>query len=299
MSLSIGCIPEHTSADPLDLSPELAKIALDDFGETPTLRRQALLDLRQLITELPDPNDRLEDVSDSNLIRFIRGRKYDLEKALETTIALQKFNIEHPDWITATEEELLMGGVTDHFCAMLSKPDKKYRKVFVMFPARGVKYFTDDFVKAHPNAMIKFNLWMFDRISRDPHVQVAGLIIINSFQNFTLNDNLRMSRMAPMSHQLATFSFFNKCACIRLAGAFMVEAPILMRAIFGLAKVFLTAKIRDRFFFLGTDCAPLHNMVEDPSLLPMCLGGTADDAITGWVTQQVAVTAAEAQQKKK
>ena len=262
MALSVGGGSNDGSTT--DLSPELAKIAFEDFGETPERRQQALIDLRKRIAELPNEKDRLEDVSDVNLIRFIRGRKYDLEKALETTIA----------------------------------PDKKNRKVFVLFPAKGLKYFTDEFIKANPNAMIKFNIWMFDRISRDPHVQVAGLIMINSFQNFTLSDHIRMSKIAPMSHQLASFSFFNKCASIRLAGAFLVEAPMLVRAIFGLAKVFLTAKIRDRFFFLGSDCTPIHNMIEDRSLLPRSLGGeTDDDAVGGWVVQQIALTMAEAQQK--
>jgi hypothetical protein len=303
MSLYIGKTPVVAASaiggDPLDLPPELAKIAYDDFGETPEVRRQALTDLRKRIAELPDQKDRLEDVSDANLIRFVRGRKYNLDKALETTIALQNFCNDHPDWLTPTGEELLLGGAADDFCTMLPKPDKKNRRVYVMFAARGLKYFTKEFVEANPDAMIKLSIWMLNQISRDPYVQVAGLIVVNTFQNFTMSDNLSMSRMAPISHHLASFSFFNKCACIRLAGTFFVEAPVLYRAIFELAKVFLSAKIRDRIFFLGTDCAPLHSMVEDVSVLPTSLGGgTADDAITGWVTQQVALTTAEAQQKK-
>ena len=38
--------------------------------------------------------------------------------------------------------------------------------------------FTDEFVKANPLAMIQFNIWMFDRVSRDVNVQVAGLVRI-------------------------------------------------------------------------------------------------------------------------
>ena len=45
-----------------DLSPELAKIAFEDFGETPERRQQALMDLRKRIAELPNEKDRLEDV---------------------------------------------------------------------------------------------------------------------------------------------------------------------------------------------------------------------------------------------
>ena len=53
-----------------------------------------------------------------------------------------------------------------------------------------------------------------------------------------------MSQMAPMSHQLATFHFFSHCVALRLAGAFIVEAPAFIRLVFSLAKVFMSKKIQ-------------------------------------------------------
>ena len=55
-----------------------------------------------------------------------------------------------------------------------------------------------------------------------------------------------MAQMAPMSHQLATFHFFSHCVPIRIAGAFIVEAPAFVRLVISLAKVFMSKKIQVR-----------------------------------------------------
>ena len=53
-----------------------------------------------------------------------------------------------------------------------------------------------------------------------------------------------MSQMAPMSHQMATFHFFSHCLALRLAGAFIIEAPAFIRLVFSLAKMFMSKKIQ-------------------------------------------------------
>ena len=175
------------TADPLDLPEDLAKIAFETFGETPKTRRAALIELRKKIGELPDEKDRLVDTSDANLIRYIRGRKYDLARALETTVERQRFENKHPEWMNPSDEVLQ---ASNEFCGLLPNPDAKGRRVLVMFPSKGIRKFVGDFVKNNPLAMIQFNIWMFDRASRDIHVQVAGLIIINTMKDLTFSDNI-------------------------------------------------------------------------------------------------------------
>ena len=71
------------SEDQFNLPEELAALALKDFGETKERRSAALLELRARIEALPE-SDRLADRSHANIIRFIRSRKYDITKALES-----------------------------------------------------------------------------------------------------------------------------------------------------------------------------------------------------------------------
>ena len=173
--------------DPTELPEYLKKIAFENFGETPETRRTALIELRKRIGELPDEKDRLVNTTDSNLIRYIRGRKYDLDRALETTVERQRFENKHPEWMHPSEEVLQN---SNEFCGLLPNPDPKGRKVLMMFPAKGIKKFTGDFAKKNPLAMIQFNIWMFDRIASDLNVQVAGLIIVNMMKGLTFSDNI-------------------------------------------------------------------------------------------------------------
>ena len=171
--------------DPLELPEYLKKMAFDDFGETPETRRAALLELRKRINELPDEKDRLVNTSDSNLIRYIRGRKYDLNGALETTVERQRFENKHPDWMNIADEVLENA---NEFCGLLPNPDAKGRKILIMFPSKGIKKYGGEFAKKNPLAMIQFNIWMFDRVSSDVNVQVAGLIIINMMKGLSFSD---------------------------------------------------------------------------------------------------------------
>jgi hypothetical protein len=74
----------------VELPKELQEVAFEEFGETEELRTSQLLALREEINQLPEI-DRLTDTGDVNLIRFLRSRKFDIEKALHSTVQWQRF----------------------------------------------------------------------------------------------------------------------------------------------------------------------------------------------------------------
>ena len=93
--------------DPLVLTEELANHAYKSYSETEQLRQESLQSLRQKIQQLPNPSDQLKDVSDINLIRFLRSKKFRLEKALKSTIDYQRFLDQHAaDLKDITAEEI-------------------------------------------------------------------------------------------------------------------------------------------------------------------------------------------------
>jgi hypothetical protein len=78
--------------DQLELTPELAQRALDRHGETSETRNLLLSQLKEKILSLEDPSQRLEDLSDRNLIRFLRLKRFDLNDALASCILYQQFH---------------------------------------------------------------------------------------------------------------------------------------------------------------------------------------------------------------
>ena len=170
--------------DPLDFSSELATVAFNLYGETKELRKTSLTELRNRIKALPS-NDQLDDTSDYNLIRFLRFRKYDLDKALQGTIELKHFNEKHKSILNNLNENGEEFIVFEKFLVVLENLDSQGRVIVVMQPAKGIKIFTPEFLKSNPRAMLRFNVWMFDKLSRDPRIQVHGMIVINTFKNLT------------------------------------------------------------------------------------------------------------------
>ena len=134
------------SADAINLPPELEAIALAELGETKELRESSLIDLRNRIQYLPNALDRLVDLSDRSLIRFLRSRKYDVDKALENTICLQHFHNKYP--------EITSGVIhADHlknlfkFLSVIHEPLPSGRVIMIMKPKEGIKHFDDEIKK--------------------------------------------------------------------------------------------------------------------------------------------------------
>lgn len=270
-------------ADPLQLSPELAALAQEQLGETNEVRAAALVELRQKISELPNQSDRIEDVSDKNLIRFLRSRKFDVDRALKQTVEYRHFYAKYAEELKdMKKEEFLMFG---KFLTVLKEHDKEGRVVIVMHPKAAISIFTKEFILENPYAMIRFNIWMFDRLSFDPEVQVCGLVIINTFSKLTMWDQMTMSGMAPMSHQTDTFKFFQILG-FRFGGAYIFEQPFIFNIIWAIASPFMSEKIRSRFNLCGSDYNRLANVVTDVTLLPTFLGGSVENYDYNWVAEQ-------------
>ena len=62
------------NSDPCCLPPEFVQVAFENFGETPEKRESAISSLREKITLHANNLEKIHDLSDTNLIRFIRGR---------------------------------------------------------------------------------------------------------------------------------------------------------------------------------------------------------------------------------
>lgn len=281
--------------DPLELSPELAKIAYEEFGETSELRKQAIIELRQKIECLSNPNDRLIDTSDRNLIRFIRSRKYNIDEALQSTIKMQHFITKfYSDFYYDKKDSKFIDYISNSrdFLQVIRENGTTGRVITIMKPAKGIKVFTPELKKNVSNAMLKFNIFLFEELSHDPQVQVCGLLIFNTFANLTFMDNINLGNMAPMSHQLATFEFFQILG-LRLKGAFIFEEPTIMSVIWFLAKPFMSEKIRSRFNLCGKNYGLIKEVIPDLDIqacLPNCLGGGIPDddpSLRKWIEHQL------------
>jgi hypothetical protein len=253
--------------------------------------RDALNQLRFKIDSLLDHSHKLVDVSDSNLIRIIKARKYDIDRCLEATIQLHNFNSKHKDSLNNVSKEeikmmsIFLGVIIEKNC------DKSDGRIIVtMKPSRAIKLFTPESKLFNPHAVLRYNIWLFDQLSRDVTVQNNGMVLFISFEGISLWDQIALSTYAPLSDQLATFEYLQILG-IKFKGVYVFEQSIFLSWIWLLAKPFMTEVFKDRFHLCGNNYETIDECVDDKSILPTFLGGNVevdDERLNAWIDEKLA-----------
>ena len=160
----------------IELSPELFEIAREKLGESLDIREATLVELRQKISELPE-QDQIIDTSDLSLIRFLRSRKFIVEKALKQTIEYRHYFTKHENLLTDLKAEEFLS-FREYF-QVLEDKDSEGRLMLVLQPKKALKSLRD----GPPHTMLRFNVWMFDKLSYNQQAQVCGIMVFNSLKS--------------------------------------------------------------------------------------------------------------------
>lgn len=202
------------SDDPLQLPPHLAEIAERDYGETPEMRTKILTEFHSKIVALPD-NERLIDTSGVNLIRFLRNRKFNLDRAVGNSIAYTKFRNENPELFDITSDEILLFEKAFH---VVNGGAPDYRIVFIVQPLSLIKQCTEEFTKAHPYLLLRFNCWFLERVSKTMEAQVSGVMAVITFSGLTFWDNVALARFVKLEERIKAFTFATACLGMKIKG---------------------------------------------------------------------------------
>lgn len=275
--------------DVLELQEPLRSIAFNEFGETTALRHAKLQELREMIDNVKNVEDRIQNTSDVNLIRFLRARKYDLEKVLDATIEWQRFFNKHREVLQDIKTDDLKYIFSTGFLSVFEENDLDGKSVLIMRPANGISLFTAEMKRSNPRLLLQTNFWLFENFSQIPRVQVCGIVVINSFNGLSFRDQMAMSSMAPIMDQLATFQHF-QILSLRLKGAYILEEPAFMSWLWFFIRPFMNEKIKSRFHLCGSDYSKLLSAFPDPKVLPTDLGGEVPVTTpqpSDWVFQRI------------
>jgi hypothetical protein len=239
----------------LDLPAHLIESAFIQYQETPEKRSQALLELREGILKLPE-EERLKDLSDENLIRFVRNRKYDISRAIETTRNIKKFYQKHEDLVCGLDGNSFNLIDQFHGIRIVKGMDKTQdgKTILMVTSAKIVPMITDEFKKKNPKALLRNIIWIMDRISRDPDCQVNGIICMLSCNGMGFFDLLSVATVLSIEDRKIALKHMSTLG-IRMKGLFAFEAPLVLKGIFAIIKPFLSAKLSSRINLLGSDYA--------------------------------------------
>ena len=157
------------------LSPELAMVAANELGETPSVRLQAIAEFRRRLNEIDE-----HTTDDRTALRFLRCKKFDVSRALTVYEGYRTFRRKHAELFTEMSSESVKEIWRAGVIGAVPCRDKKGRAVMISFPGRWepAKHSLEDAMRA----MIQ----QLEHLIQSEETQINGIVLIADFSNFSL-----------------------------------------------------------------------------------------------------------------
>jgi len=246
-----------------NLSAKALAKAVEELNEPEdNEKRLAVIDDLKASFNANHPDLKLIDESDAFLLRFLRARKFDSVRALDTLV---KYHQRREIWPEAMDliqlqETCLKPLLDNEIIAVLDKKAKDGSTVVVFYPGK------ED--TPLPNSVILILLTL-EQLLQNEEFQIFGLTVIEDFTYFGTN---MMKYMGPSLARKA-LGLMQNCMPVRFKSFNVVNQPTLFSVLWGIASPFMKEKMKQRFRVHGTDFLNLHEVV-DPTALPVIYAGS-------------------------
>ncbi|CAL1283524.1 unnamed protein product [Larinioides sclopetarius] len=244
------------------LTPEMALIARTELGETPEKRAEALKELKILIKEEKSKGFcPLED--DEFLIRFLRARKYDVDRAFTTLRNYYTFRSEYSGVITdLTPRDLKRVLELEHVFVSPKRAPEGEGLLFVFIGSLDFNVVTLDEIFAA--GIIGAEVGMETEAT-----QVCGCHIILDMHGMSWR---KFKHFVKPSFLRCFATCIQDVLPIRIKAIHAVNQPVYFNIAFNTIKPFLSEKITNRVHLHGDDFKSLHEHIP-PEALPEKLDG--------------------------
>ena len=219
------------------LSEELLKIAEAELNERPQWRDRDVEALRQMVRTSPDlhcPTDY------ALMLRFLRAKKFDYDRAFTSLRRYYAARSKHREifdnFVPSTVESLLKRG----FVHILPQPDAKGRRIVWL------RYAVWNPDEEPITDLFKATLLNLEYVVQDEKTQINGIVLLQDFNGVGWKHVRHFNR-----DRMKTLIFIVQEAFpIRLKGMHIVNAPSFMQYMFGIIKLFLKEKLKQRVSFI-------------------------------------------------
>ncbi|KAK7793492.1 hypothetical protein R5R35_010162 [Gryllus longicercus] len=246
----------------LDEPPEdVLEYAHRHLGETPEKRDAAVAELRDMVYERGDVAPHRLD--DAYLLRYLRARTFQVEKAYRLLCRYYSFKDEHPQMHMNVNLDNLHCVGDDNIIHVLPYRENTGRRILIykMGNWNPSKYGMEELFKA--------SLAVLELAILEPRAQVLGGVCIFDLGGLSLQHAWHVTpAVADRVLQLMGGSI-----PIRTHAIHIVNQSWIFDTIFAIFKPLLDERMRGKIHFHGSDMESLHRHVE-PKFLPEAYGGT-------------------------
>ena len=245
------------------LSPDLLKRAVEELHEPEDNeeRLKAIDQLRDSYDE--EKHGLLSRKDDAFILRFLRAKKFDQEKALKVLINWHKVQKDYETIFARMKSPTLLQPLVDSECLYIL-PDCSKDGACAMHYRPGLLKTVNIW------DLMAYSVYSMEKVLEEEKYQITGICTIEDMANFSLKSmfmDMSPTAVAKMN------AIWLDAMPIRFRGSHLLNEGRVIDFIMKLFKPFLKKKILDRIHLHGTDLPSLQEFFHVESLPPM-LGGT-------------------------
>ena len=255
------------------ISGETLEKARRELGEDPETRAEAIEELRAKIGEVKrEPeNEGVEFARDDDrfLLRFLRARKFDVERAAKLYSNYYRFRHKYAhllgDLHPRSVEHVLRSGI-------LGVTDLRRKDGAIAIQLRQERWdpelipFADNF---------RTLILLLEKLIEDEENQVHGFAIVNNQVNVAFTTIFKLSQTEQLRKGIFV-ELLQDCFPGRFKGMHLVNQPWYVSLVLSIVRPFMKQKLRDRLFLHGVDYTTLYEHFDAESL-PPSIGGSGTE----------------------
>lgn len=245
------------------LSEELKEIAYRELGETPEIKQEALEQLRKLLSGDPllqCPTD------DAFLIKFLRARKFDVEKAFKNIRKYFEARKKQPDMFADLHPASIAFDTVCRKHQLVTLSHGRDPNGIPVAMARPGGWNADI---CSLSEYLKVCAVHLDYLLLNEEVQIKGMVVVWDMKGLGL---YHLTQFTP-SVLRRLFSLVQDCFPMRIKAVYVTNNPVLYDILLAIGKPLMKSKLFQRIHLLGYNVEKLRSLVPD-DLIPEADGGT-------------------------